>query len=332
LEAAIPGSPGIAIPGSLRAPQTALVLGIDGGGSKTLTWLATRDGTDTTPAGIGEAGPSNPQSVGWAAALANIDRAIQHAFLSTGIARDTVAAACLAIAGAGRDAEQARLRMWATQRRIGEQLLITHDALPILAAGSRNVSGVALICGTGSMAFACDDHGNTARAGGWGFLMGDEGSGYDIARQGLRAAARDLDGKEKMASLSRQMYAALGATSRDEFVREVYRRADDRQQVAALAQVVLDAAVDGDSVADEIVNTAAKELADLVVSAVSRLPFPVADLALGGGLLVHSELLQKRVLDAIRTTTWKFDRVGIVREPVAGTVILARQTAQHSLG
>jgi len=326
LEDAPPGSPGIAIPGSLRSHEETLILGIDGGGSKTLAWLATRDGTDSTPLGIGDAGPSNPQSVGWAAALANIDRAIQRAFAAANIERGPVAAACLAIAGAGRDADQERLRTWAKQRRIANELAVTHDAMPILAAGTRNLTGIALICGTGSLAFGRDAAGITARSGGMGYLLSDDGSGYDIARLGLRAVARAIDSHAAESLLERKLLVALGAGSRADFVREVYRRADDRQQIAALAGVVLEAAAEADREAEVIQNYAASMLAGLITAVDNRLSQTATDIALSGGVLVHSESLRNRVLDYLRPAMWnRFEHLGIVAEPVAGTIILARR-------
>jgi N-acetylglucosamine kinase-like BadF-type ATPase len=301
-----------------------LVLGVDGGGSKTLAWLARPDG-EGVPLGVGEAGPSNPQSVGWAAALANIDRAISLAFTAAGVPREQVAALCLAIAGAGREAEQQRLRTWAEHRRIAERLIVTHDALPILAAGTPEGFGIALVAGTGSFAFGRDRAGGTARAGGWGYLFGDEGSGYDIARRGLHAVSLAVDGRGPGTQLVAGFQSAVDGVVPADMLRAAHARAEDRQWIASLAPVVLDAADAGDTVATGIVDAAARQLADLVRSVAVRLRDEVTSLALAGGLLVRSASMRRRLLAQWETDGLARDGVRAISDPVLGAVILAKQ-------
>jgi N-acetylglucosamine kinase-like BadF-type ATPase len=308
-----------------------LVLGVDGGGSKTLAWLARPEG-DVMPLGVGEAGPSNPQSVGWAAAVANIDRAVSLAFTAAGVPRERVAALCLAIAGAGRDAEQQRLRIWAEQRRIAERLLVTHDALPILAAGTTGGFGIALVAGTGSFAFGRDRGGGTARSGGWGYLFGDEGSGYDVARRGLHAVSLAVDGRGPGTRLTTGFPEALGAAAPADMLRAVYARAEDRQWIASLARVVLDAADAGDRVADEIIDLAVEQLKGMVYSVAARLDEARPPLALAGGLLAHADSFRERLLRQFSVDGFDRDDARVVAEPVAGTIVLARREVCAAVG
>jgi N-acetylmuramic acid 6-phosphate etherase len=323
------------LPALTRTPEASgsmgLVLGVDGGGSKTLAWLARPDG-DVEPLGVAEAGPSNPQSVGWAAALANIDRAISLAFAGAGVRRERVAALCLAIAGAGREAEQQRLRTWAEQRRIAERLLVTHDALPILAAGTPEGFGIALVAGTGSFAFGRDRAGGTARAGGWGYLFGDEGSGYDIARRGLHAVSLAVDGRGPGTLLTTGFLEALGAAAPADMLRAVYARAEDRQWIASLARVVLDAADAGDRVADGIIDSAVEQLKGMVYSVAARLDEARPPLALAGGLLAHADLFRERLLRQFSVDDFDRDDARVVAEPVAGTIVLARREVCAAVG
>src|SRR5689334_7188097 len=156
-------------------PTPDLVIGVDGGGTKTSAWLARLSPSCHGPLGRGQAGPGNPRAVGFETAPRNIGLAIDEAFAAAGIPPVTLARACLALAGADRPAERAQLEAWGSQRHLAEQLIVTNDAEPILAAGAENGWGVALICGTGSFAFARNAAGQTARCGGWGYLLGDEG-------------------------------------------------------------------------------------------------------------------------------------------------------------
>src|SRR5687768_9453320 len=169
-----------------------LVLGVDGGGTKTAAWLAIADADpgDDKPIGRGIAGPGNPRAVGFETALSNINAAIHEAFRTAQLPVRKVQAACLALAGADRPAERNRLEQWCTEQDLAGCLVLTNDADPLLAAASRDNFGIALIAGTGSFAFGRDREGQTARCGGWGYLLGDEGSGYSIALTGLRAAAK----------------------------------------------------------------------------------------------------------------------------------------------
>src|SRR5690606_9669756 len=167
---------------------------VDGGGSGTRAWLVPTDSDNTVPVGVGEAATSNPQSVGWAAALGNIDLAVRRAFRGAAVERGPVDAVCLAIAGTGREVDRQRLQRWAEQQRLAEKVITTHDADPILTAGTSEGIGLALICGTGSFAYGKNAAGETARAGGWGHVLGDEGSGYAIAVAGLRAAVHAHEG------------------------------------------------------------------------------------------------------------------------------------------
>src|SRR5581483_5378036 len=124
--------------------------------------------------------------------------------------------------------------------------------------------GVALVAGTGSMAFARAPDGRTARAGGWGYLLGDEGSGYALALAALRAVVRDADGRGPATRLTSRLLAHFGAVLAQDLVRLVYGGGVDRAALAAVAPYVLEAAAAGDEVAAEIMAGQAEELADLV--------------------------------------------------------------------
>ncbi|MEX2027532.1 MAG: BadF/BadG/BcrA/BcrD ATPase family protein, partial [Pirellulaceae bacterium] len=132
----------------------------------------------------GTAGPGNPRAAGFDVAQSNINAAIEQAFADAKLPRESVSAACFGLAGCGREEEQERIRSWAGERRIAAVVQVTGDAEPILAAASPDNWGIALICGTGSLAWGRNQRGQTARCGGWGYLIGDDGSAYAIALAG----------------------------------------------------------------------------------------------------------------------------------------------------
>jgi N-acetylmuramic acid 6-phosphate etherase len=317
--------------GNGKTPEE-LVLGIDGGGTRTVVMLATRrSGTEWKLLGRGEAGPSNRQAVGTPAALAALDEAVERAFISAARSRCEVRAACLGLAGAGRAADQAVVREWAARANLADEVQVIEDAALLLAAGTPKGWGVAVVAGTGSMAFARAADGRTARAGGWGPLLGDEGSGYAIALAGLRAAARSADGRAQPTPLTDRLLAAYGLTRPEELIGVVYR-GGDRAALASLGPVVLEAAEDGDPVAEEIVREAACELASAAAAAARQLnlrgAFPVA---LAGGLLVASPAYRERFLVALTARGLNAGPVTLVTEPAEGAVRLALdKIASHS--
>jgi N-acetylglucosamine kinase-like BadF-type ATPase len=173
-----------------------LVIGIDGGGTKTLAWLAEREPhAAAQPIGVGLAGPSNPQAVGLDLAGANILQAIRQSFAAAGCEAGPVAAVCLALAGVGREPIRRQMMTWCCHQELAGDVLVTNDAMAVLAAGTPSGWGAALIDGTGSFAFGMTADGSCQRTGGWGYLFGDEGSGYAIGLAALRAVTQAVDGR-----------------------------------------------------------------------------------------------------------------------------------------
>ncbi|MFO0796544.1 MAG: N-acetylmuramic acid 6-phosphate etherase [Gemmataceae bacterium] len=299
-----------------------LVLGFDGGGTRTVALLASRTGSGWKLLGRGEAGPSNRQAVGTPAALAALDAAADAAFASAGRSRKAVRAAVLGLAGAGRAEDREVIRDWAAKVHLAPSVDVIEDAALLLAAGTPDGWGVAVVAGTGSMAYARAADGRTARAGGWGYLLGDEGSGYAIALAGLRAAARAADGRGPGTVLIDKLLSAFGLTRPEELVGVVYRGCD-RPALAALAPLVLDAA-ERCPVAAEIASAAAAELASAAVAAARQLGygagFPVA---LAGGLFESRIDYRERFLAALAAGGVTPEPVAVVREPAEGAVRLA---------
>lgn len=313
-----------------------LVLGVDGGGSKTVAWLAELDSAASSAGqqgdarkppgprvlGQGMAGASNFQSVGPQVALENLAQAVDAAFRDAGQAPRPAECAVLALAGSDRQENRRAIEQWAHERHLAAAVRVVHDAASVLAAGTPDGWGVALIAGTGSFAFAQPPEGAGVRAGGWGFLLGDEGGGYWIALAGLRAAARAAEGRGPATSLLPALLKHFGLTDPLELIGAVHRLAGDRAALAGLAELVL--AANGDPVAQGILHQAAEELAALVACAVQGAglasPFP---LALAGGLLVRSPKLQQGVIDRLEAKGLRGHPLAPVPDPVAGAVWLA---------
>ena len=309
-----------------------LVLGIDGGGTKTVAWLAdSAIGEELSVVGRGTAGPANPQAVGFDSAIENLNLAIVEAFDDARCAAGTVASSVLSLAGSDRDENRQVLQCWAEDRRLARRFRVVNDAVAVLAAGSPAGWGIALICGTGSFCFGQSRDGRSTRSGGWGYLFGDEGSGYAIAVAGLRAAARAADERGPATRLLPAFMSRLELDKPEGLIRSVYQMAADRAAIASLAKVVTETAAEKDGVAEQIVHQAAEELAAMVGTVARKLQFSSAaafPLALAGGVLVGTESLRSRLREGLRSLPLYPAPLEIVKDPVIGAIKLAQTEAR----
>ncbi len=301
-----------------------LVIGIDGGGSRTRACVANLRGETL---GSGEAGTSNPLGGGLDAAKRELSQAVQQAFDVAQIEPQHVAAACLGLGGAGRSREQEALVTWAREV-MADRVRIVNDGEIALAAATSENWGVALIAGTGSLAWGRNRAGQTARASGWGYLLGDEGSGFDLVRRALRAIMQAADGRAEPTELCDAILRFLNLSSPTDLVAYIYGQPIKPAEVARLAPLVIEVAGQGDSVARRLVQQAGESLAQAVdaVSLALRMTQAIP-LALTGGLLLGAPLLRTHVLDALSARGGEYAPVTIVDQPVVGAVRLARELA-----
>jgi glucosamine kinase len=268
-------------------------LGVDGGASKTLAIVVDAQGQER---GRGVAGSSNHTAVGLEHALAQLHLAIEQAIEQSGC-QPPFAAAWLGMAGVDRPEDAALLLPHITS--LAGTIRLTNDAELLLSALNQAV-GVALIAGTGSIALGRDRHGTATRAGGWGHILGDEGSGYEIGRQALQAAARAADGRGPATTLLERILQHWNLQRPDDLFAQVYQRAE-KADIARLSTLVFAAAHAGDHQAGKIIQLAAEELALAALTVCRALSFPdeSVPLALGGGLLVQEVGFRWQVLRRI---------------------------------
>jgi len=248
------------------------VLGIDAGGTKTVGLLADEQGRIVAEArGSG----ANLQTQGELEVEKVFDGIIET------LGRDhTISALCLGIAGVDRPHDEAVIR--GILRRLGhrEGVRVVNDAAVALAAGAPGRVGIVVLAGTGSIAFGADRSGRTARSGGYGFLLADEGSGYWLGHHILRAAVRSADGRGPKTLLESLVFEAFGVGSVPDLIPHVYEKGLPKHRIAALAPLVDRARVRGDTLAAELVERAGQELARAARAVhgqldLGREPFPV---------------------------------------------------------
>ena len=232
-----------------------------------------------------------------------------------------VAACCAGAAGSEVPGAADRLAGILRQLLPGARVQVVHDAQLVLAAAELT-AGTAIIAGTGSVAYGKDRRGRELRIGGWGWLLGDEGSGVWIVREAAREVLRRVDDGREPGPLTATLMKACAVEHPLE-IRRVLHGMREPEQWAALAPVVFEIAA-SDSGAADIVTRAAAVLGDLVLAVHERLSKP-GPIVLAGGLLRHQPRLEQAVRSRLRAHAPEVIR--LEQPAVAGAVRLAEQLA-----
>ena len=232
---------------------------MDGGQSSTTAVIGDETGRIL---GTGVSGPCNHvgSAEGRLKFLASMQGCLAAAYLQAGLDPQRVrfASACLGFSGGPVDKQALTEELISAER-----LFVTTDAWIALSGATDGEPGIIVIAGTGSIAFGRNAQGQTARAGGWGYIFGDEGGAFDIVRQALRAALRAEEGWGPATTLRKVLLDATGDTSINDLLHCFYTSDFPRDRIAALAPLVDQAANAGDKIARGILGEAASELAGL---------------------------------------------------------------------
>jgi N-acetylglucosamine kinase-like BadF-type ATPase len=295
------------------------VFGIDAGATKTVCLLADDHGRV-----LGEGrGPGANLHIAGELAVEKVLHAVMEQAL--GDLAVTPAAICLGMAGVDREDEAQIVR--GLMRRIGfkSRILVVNDALIALVAGAGDAPGVVIIAGTGAIVYGRNAGGVAARAGGWGHMIGDEGSGYWIGREALSAVMRAADGRGPETRLTADILGHFEINDVSRLPRIVYDREQPRMAVAALGPLVQQVSEHGDAVATRILERAAEELVLAAGSVTTRLEMRGDAFAffLAGSIFrvvpwLTADLPRRLVEVAPRSHVEVLDR-----EPASGAVRLA---------
>jgi glucosamine kinase len=309
----------------------AYYLGIDGGGSKTRCVV----GDESALLATVTTGPSNITRVGETRAREALHDAIRQACASAGIAPQQLVRACIGAAGAGRAEVAETVRRMVAEVIPGEIEIVGDMQIAMEAAFGKG-PGVIVIAGTGSIAYGRDAQGRTARAGGWGFAISDEGSAHWIGREAVKALllGADQDGEDhaerdqtwRGARLFRELKSAWNVDS----LQGLARAANANPDFAALFPSVMAAADAGDALARDVFAQASSELAQLCEIVVHRLfpkPHSVVPMAVAGGVFRHAPMIRELFYNEVRAANPGVDLNPDVVDPVDGALQLARRTA-----
>ena len=300
------------------------VLGIDAGGTKTRALLA--DETGRVVAGA-RGGGANLRTHGELEVEKVLHSVVEQAEGEAGVRAEALA---LGIAGADRPEDHAVLRE--ILRRIGfrNRVVVTNDARIAFVAGSTLQVGLALICGTGSIAWGRNAGGEIARAGGWGWHLGDEGSGFWIGERAIREVLRAADGRRPATSLDKPLFEHFGIEKLEEILGAVYDGEYPRHQVAMFSVRVEESAQSGDAAAREILAEASDELVAAARSVIARLGLSSApyDIVLSGGTFAALPGLAESVRAGLAAEPARVRR--LEEEPAMGAVRLALEELKGS--
>lgn len=263
------------------------IIGIDGGGTKTVLAAADPEGRILCRA---EGEGSNVNARGADAVRRTIAGLLRQAQTQLKAAPDECVSLCIGAAGADRAREQGILRDIFLSEGYRCPLTVTNDGITALWQGAPEGVGVVAESGTGSICYGRGADGTTARAGGWGHILGDEGSAYDIARQMLHAVTRSADGRVGATALTALVLGELGLETPAQLIAWAYRPETGKREIARLARLADTAAAGGDRTAEDILCRAGREMAVCADAVARRLgfgagPFP---LVTAGSVLLHS--------------------------------------------
>ncbi|MCG5061353.1 MAG: ROK family protein [Limnoraphis sp. WC205] len=313
------------------------VLGIDGGGTKTVCLLMDETGNILSR---GKSGASNYQTIGIDATKIAIQTAINKAIYSflddKNYKKILIKGLGIGLAGVGRQedfnvinnlVEQVKINLKSSinWELTANSTRIESDSIIALVGGLGYPVGIVVIAGTGSQIFGQNSQGKTKRVGGWGYLLGDEGSGYFIAISGLRAALKSYDGRLGSTQLISAFKHHLNLTNIESLIEVVYRRGWTVQQIANLAKIVDQVARDGDEIANKIINTAIEELVFATKIAIESLfePDESVEIVTIGGVFQGMTHFHSKYIESLNRVAPTAKVILPRYEPAYGAGILA---------
>jgi N-acetylglucosamine kinase-like BadF-type ATPase len=297
------------------------VFGADGGGTKTLGLLSTREGTIVARRTVGA---SNPNVVGFETATRNLYELISGCCVDAKCELGDLHSIVLGLSGAGR--EEARKLLREGINALAGQVLpltIDTDARIGLEGAFDGAPGVVIIAGTGSVVIGKKSSGEILMIGGWGRGLGDEGSGFFLGMEALKSLRLHYDGRGSSALLAELIDKEFGLNSRERIISAVHQ---EKFECSRVAPLVLKAAEQEDAVAQQILHVGARELAEQARVLVGRLDVSgKINVAFFGGLIesdtVYSKILRTTIAEMIPSSEVRQP----ARSPAEGAVLMALQ-------
>ncbi len=300
------------------------VIGVDGGGTKTEFALLDYSGNVISQA-RGES--TNYQVIGGKKLKQELLKGFDTVMNNSNVPAGKIEHVFLGLAGAGRESDRKEIITLFDDTEFNKKITVDSDAMVALAGAFGTGAGIIIISGTGAICFGKNNEGKIVRSGGWGYLLGDEGSGYFIGREAIIAALKDLDGRGEKTLLRQRLEKHFNLTSIDQIIPHIYQNRIDRVAIAELAPIVFDQAKQGDMIAEEIIRNASKELGVLAKAVAQQLNFESDEIkvALIGSIFRQKEMLINEISKELYEISWNVEISDPMLPPQYGAALLALQ-------
>jgi N-acetylglucosamine kinase-like BadF-type ATPase len=305
------------------------LVGVEGGGTKTSVALADETGNILSKI---VTGPSNFLIIGIEKACENIVDGIDSCLKDLDIDKSTLHTIMLGLAGAGRLFERNNIKYGFKDFSLRSgfdfaNIIVDSDARISLEAAFPNKAGMVLIAGTGSIMFGKDDEGNTFRVGGWGRILGDEGSGFFMGKEALKAVVQEIDGRGEKTMLSRLLDEKYKLNSLETIIKAIYT---DNFDIASIAITVFEAAQKNDKIAISILDEAVENLCLHVKTMVEKIKFKDnLGISFTGSILTNEGYVRTNLINMLKD---KFPFLVITeseKTPLEGAIIMAMNAIKN---
>ncbi|MEP7290668.1 MAG: BadF/BadG/BcrA/BcrD ATPase family protein [Chloroflexota bacterium] len=291
-----------------------LVIGIDGGGSTVRVAVTS---SDLTVLASAQGGSANPNSAGREAAAQAVQDTIRAALAAASLAPDAIAAVGVGIAGTVTARDWARETVAAVLPNALIRIASDFEIALVGAHGERR--GVLILSGTGSVAYGINAAGESAQVGGWGYLLGDEGSGYLLGLKALQAVVRAADGRGQPTALTESILGALHLADPRDLIQWIYSPESSFSRTRGIAQLAPAVLTTHDPVAQALIAESVSELALMAQTVVHRLRIGSPTFAFAGGLLSEPNSLSAGLCVALALPSLPVPKY----PPVIGAALLA---------
>ncbi len=285
------------------------IAGIDAGGTSVKCVIVDELGNIKIRAG---AGPANPQVVGFKQAVESVQEALKRA--CTGIGLDRVDLLGIGMAGTGRSEDIKLIKDHLLPCFQAEEVYLSNDGVISLYGALAGEAGIVVTAGTGSIVYGLSETGILKRSGGWGPLLGDEGSGFYLGLEAIKAVIRSSENREANTILTGIIKDELAINDLFDLIPFIYQDKLPRHQIARLAPGILRAVSEGDTVAAEIVNQGIRQLVLQVVELITRFGNKELTVAVNGGLFkndlfynIFKKMLHKYGIYNLRLPVYQSD-------------------------
>ncbi|MFZ5518109.1 MAG: N-acetylglucosamine kinase [Candidatus Zhuqueibacterota bacterium] len=300
------------------------VIGVDGGGTKTELVLIDNSGNYI---GRAKVGSSNYQAIGGEKLKEILLSGFSDLLKSTNVLSQKVDHVFLGLAGAGRESDRKEIKALFQNTEFQDKITVDSDAIVALAGAFGTAPGIIIISGTGAICFGKNSEGKVMRSGGWGYLLGDEGSGYYIGRKAIMAALKYFDGRGEKTRLRQVLEQHFNLQSIELIIPLVYQNKIDRVAIAQLAPMVFEQATKGDVVSDEIIRGTGRELGKLAKAVAEKLNFANEEIKVAfiGSIFKQKEMLINDISKELYELSWNVQITEPMFEPQFGAALMAMQ-------